>query len=135
MSRYQNLISTSIILTVIVGGVAGTAGGMALDSFVGNKPALAVAAGFLAVMMGTVVRHFTIFASIRGAGPGPGRLIIPGVVLVNATIAAIGGGLIGYFVSLSVLNPPPSAWIGCLAGVLASVAMELLMIGYRARSP
>lgn len=135
MSRYQQLISTGIVLTVITGGVVGALSGLALDGFVTNQPVLAIAAGFLAVLAGTAVRHFTVFASIRGAGPGPGRLIIPGVVLINATIAAIGGGLIGYFVSLSVLNPPPAAWIGCLAGVLASVAMELLMISYRARSP
>lgn len=134
MSRYQQLISTGIVLTVITGGVVGALSGLALDGFVTNQPVLAVAAGFLAVLAGTVVRHFTIFASIRGAGPGPGRLIIPGIVLVNATIAAIGGGLTGYFVSLSVLSPPPAAWIGCLAGVLASVVMELLMIGYRAKS-
>lgn len=135
MSRYQQLISTGIVLTVITGGVVGAASGLILDDFIVSKPVLAILAGFLAVLAGTVVRHFTIFASIRGAGPGPGRLIIPGIVLVNAAIAAIGGGLTGYFVSLSVLNPPPSAWIGCLAGVLASVIMELLMIGYRARSP
>src|SRR5688572_4578553 len=127
MSRYQQLISASIVLTVIVGGIAGAASGLALDSIVANKAVLAVVAGFVAVMIGAAVRHFTIFASISGAGPGPGRVFIPGVVLVNATIAGFIGGLAGYFVSLSVLNPPPSAWIGCLAGVLACVAMELLM--------
>jgi hypothetical protein len=134
MSRYQQLISTGIVLTVITGGIAGAAVGLALDGFVAYKPMLAIAAGFLAVLAGTLVRHFTIFASIRGAGPGPGRLIIPGVVLTNATFAAVGGGLTGYLLSLSVLNPPPSAWIGCLSGVMASVAMELLMIVHRARS-
>jgi hypothetical protein len=135
MSRFQNLISTSIVLTVIVGGVAGAAVAMALEGVVSNIPALAVAAGFFAVMIGTTVRHYTVLASIRGAGPGPGRLAIPGLVMVNATIAAIGGGLMAYFASLNVLNPPPSALIGCLAGVLASIALELLMLGYRARSP
>lgn len=134
MSRYQQLISAGIILTVITGGVAGTASGMALDGVITNQPVLAVAAAFLAVVAGTLVRHFTVFASIRGAGRGPGRLMVPGVVLVNATIAAIGGGLAGYVITLSVFNPPPAAWIGCLSGVLASVAMELLMIGYRARA-
>jgi hypothetical protein len=133
MSRYQQLISAGIVLTVITGGVAGAVSGLALDGFVVNQPVLAVVAAFLAVVAGTLVRHFTVFASIRGAGPGPGRLIIPGVVLFHAVIAAIGGGLAGYVISLSVLNPPPAAWIGCLSGVMASVTMELLMIGYRAR--
>ncbi len=68
MSRYQQLISAGIILTVITGGVAGTASGLALDGFVANQPVLAIVAAFLAVVVGTLVRHFTVFASIRGAG-------------------------------------------------------------------
>ncbi len=133
MSRYQKLISTGIVLTVITGGVAGAVAGLALDSIVANKALLAVTAAFLAVLVATAIRHFTIFASIRGAGAGPGTSLIPGVVLINSVVASVIGGLVGYGLSLSVLSPPPSAWIGCLSGIIGSVSMELLMIGYRAK--
>lgn len=83
--------------------------GLALDDIVANRALLAVAAAFLAVLVATVVRHFTIFASIRAAGPGPGRLLIPGIVLINSVIASVVGGLAGYGLSLSVLGPPPAA--------------------------
>jgi hypothetical protein len=132
MSRYQKLISTGIVLTVITGGVAGAVAGLALDSIVANKALLAVTAALLAVLVATAVSHFTIIASIRGTGAGPGTLLIPGVVLLNSVVASVVGGLAGYGLSLSVLSPPPSAWIGCLSGIIASVSMELLMIGYRA---
>jgi hypothetical protein len=131
VSQYQKLISTGIVLAVVTSGVAGTVAGLALDDFVANRALLAVAAAFLAVLAATVIRHFTIFASIRGAGPGPGRLLIPGIVLLNSVVAAVAGGLAGYGLSLSVLSPPPAAWIGCLSGVIAGVAMELLMISYQ----
>lgn len=131
MSQYQKLISTGIVLAVVTSGVAGAVAGLALDGIVANRALLAVAAAFLAVLAATVVRHFTIFASIRAAGPGPGRLLIPGVVLLNWVVASVAGGLAGYGLSLSILSPPPAAWIGCLSGVIAAVSMELLMIGYR----
>ena len=132
MSRYQKLISTGIVLTVITGGVAGAVAGLALDSVVANKALLAVTAAFLAVLAATAVQHFTIFASIREDGAGPGTFLIPGTVLLYSIVASVVGGLAGYGLSLSVLSPPPSAWIGCLSGIIASVSMELLMIGYRA---
>lgn len=134
MSQYQRLISTSIILTVIIGGVAGAVFGHALDGIVMNKALLAVTAAFLAVLVGTVARHFTIFASIRGAGPGPGTQMLPGIVLLNTAVSSLVGGLIGYGISLNLLSPPPAAWIGCLSGIVASVSMELMMIAYRARA-
>jgi len=84
------------------------------------------------VLAATAARHFTIFASIRGTGPGPGTLLIPGIVLANAVIASIAGGLAGYGLTLGVLGATPSALIGCLLGVIGSLSMELLMIGYRA---
>ncbi len=134
MSRYQQFTSPGIVLTIVIGGIVGAAIGLALDGVMTYKPILAIVAAFLAILASTLVRHFTIFASIRGAGPGPGRSILPGAVLVNAVIAAIGGGLVGYVISLNILSPPPSAWIGCLSGVVACVAMELLMTGYRAHT-
>jgi hypothetical protein len=133
MSRYQELTSPGIVLTFIVGGVSGGAIGLALDGFIAHKPVLAVLAAFLAIVVSTLIRHFTIFASIRGAGPGPGRLAIPGAMLINAVIAACVGGGVAYLASVNLLSPPPSAWIGCLSGVLGCVVMELLMIGYRAQ--
>ncbi len=132
MSRYQELISTGIVLTVVTGGLVGAVTGHALDGIVTNRALLAATAAFLAVLAATAVRHFTIFASIRGAGPGPGTLLIPGIVLANAVIASIAGGLAGYGLTLSVLGATPSTLIGCLSGVIGSLSMELLMIGYRA---
>lgn len=134
MSRYQQFTSPSIVLTILIGGIVGAAIGLALDSVMTYKPILAIVAAFLAILASTLVRHFTIFASIRGAGPGPGRSVLPGAVLVNAMIAAVCGGLAGYVISLNILSPPPSAWIGCLSGVFACVAMELLMTAYRAHT-
>jgi hypothetical protein len=134
MPQYQQLISTSIILTVIIGGVAGAVFGHALDGIVMNKALFAVTAAFLAVLVGTVARHFTIFASIRGAGPGPGTQMLTGIVLLNTAVSSVVGGLIGYGISLNLLSPPPAAWIGCLSGLVASVSMELMMIAYRARA-
>lgn len=131
MSQYQKLISTGIVLTVITGGVTGAVAGLALDSIIANKALLAVTAAFLAVLAAATVRHFTIFASVRGDGAGPGALSVPGAVLLNSIVASIAGGLAGYGLSLSVLSPPPSAWIGCLSGIIASVAMVLMMIAYR----
>ena len=131
MSQYQKLISTGIVLTLITGGVAGAVAGLALDSIIVNKPLLAVTAAFLAVLAATAVRHFTIFASVRGDGAAPGTLLMPGAVLLNSIVASIAGGLAGYGLSLSVLSPPPSAWIGCLSGIIASVATVLMMIAYR----
>ncbi len=131
MSRYQELISTGIVLAVVTGGFVGVVTGVALDGIVTNRVLLAVTAACLAVLTATAVRHFTIFASIRGAGSGPGTMLIPGVVLANAVIASIVGGLTGYALTLSVLGATPSALIGCLSGVIGSLSMELLMIGYR----
>jgi hypothetical protein len=134
MSQYQKFISTSIVLTVIIGGVAGAVIGHFLDGIFIDKLLLAVTAAFLAVLVAAVVRHFTVFALVRDAGPGPGPLVLPGIAFVNAATAAFFGGLAAYGLSWSAIASPPSAWIGCLSGVIASVTMELLMIGYRARS-
>ena len=131
MSQYQKLISTGIVLAVITGGIVGAVTGHALDGIVTNHALLAVTAAFVAILVATAARHFTIFASIRGAGPGPGRLLIPRIVLLNSVVAAVAGGLAAYGLSLRILSQPPAAWIGFLAGVIASVSMELLMIGYR----
>jgi len=131
MSRYQELISTGIVLAVVTGGAAGAVTGLALDGIVTDRVLLAVTAAIVAVVAATVVRHFTIFASIRGAGPGPGTTLIPGVVLLNAVVASLAGGLAGYGLTLGVLGGAPSVWIGFLSGVIGSVSIELLMIGYR----
>lgn len=130
MSRYQELISTGIVLTIVTGGIAGAVTGFALNEIVANRAVLAVAAALVAVLVARAIRHFTIFAVIRGAGPGPGTSLIPGVVLRNALIASVMGGLGAYSLGFSVLGPPPAALTGCLAGVIAGVCFELLMIGY-----
>jgi hypothetical protein len=130
MSRYQELISTGIVLTIGTGGVAGAITGYALNEVVANRAVLAVAAALVAVLVARAIRHFTIFAAIRGAGPGPGTGLIPGVVLRNALVASVLGGLGAYSLGFSVLGPPPAALTGCLAGVIAGVCFELLMIGY-----
>ena len=44
MSRYQELISTGIILTIVTGGIAGAVTGFALNEIVANRAVLAVAA-------------------------------------------------------------------------------------------
>ena len=93
MSRYQELISTGIVLTIVTGGVAGAITGYALNEVVAKRAVLAVAAALVAVLVARAVRHFTIFAAIRGAGPGPGTSLIPGVVLRNALVASVMGGL------------------------------------------
>jgi hypothetical protein len=130
MSRYQELISTGIVLTIITGGLTGAVAGFALNEVVANRVVLAVTAAFVAVLVARIVRHFTIFAAIRGAGPGPGTSLIPGVVLRNALVASVMGGAGAYTLGFSVLGPPPAALTGCLAGVIAGVCFELLMIGY-----
>jgi hypothetical protein len=130
MSRYQELISTGIVLTVVTGGIAGSVMGYALNGVVANRALVAVTAAFVAVLVARLVRHFTIVAAIREAGPGPGTSLIPGVVLRNALGASVLGGLSAYSLGFSVLGPPPAALTGCLAGVIAGVCFELLMIGY-----
>lgn len=130
MSRYQELISTGIVLTIVTGGIAGAVTGFALNEIVANRAVLAVAAALVAVLVARAIRHFTIFAGIRGAGPGPGTNLIPGVVLRNALVASVLGGLGAYSLGFSVFGPPPAALTGCLAGVIAGVCFELLMIGY-----
>lgn len=131
MSRYQELLSTGIILAVVTGGAVGAVAGLALDGIVTNRVLLAMTAAFGAVAAATIVRHFTIFASIRGAGPGPGTSLVPGIVLLNSIIASVAGGLAGYGLTLGPLGAAPSVWVGFLSGVAGSVSMELLMIGYR----
>lgn len=50
MSRYQELISTGIVLTIVTGGIAGAVTGFALNEIVANRAVLAVAAALVAVL-------------------------------------------------------------------------------------
>jgi hypothetical protein len=112
---------TSIVLAM--GLVVGALCGLALNGVVGDL-ALAIIAGFIATIIGTIV---TKVAMVKLVGRDVPRT--PRVITVFAAVASLGGSAVAVEVashSHHLMSTP--VWIGALAGLFSVVLMTILMI-------
>lgn len=131
MAARGGVISMSIIILVLIATAIGALVGLALDGTLPGTRSLAVAAGFIAVVIASIARYKLVFL---GAGAGVDERKVPMVLLVNAAIASIAGSLAAHDLAGIIADPPSSVIIGTFAGLLSAVLMAMLMITYHTNS-
>ena len=123
-------VSASVLIIVLVGLVSGAVFGVLLGQIIPEPALVSVIASFLAILVASAVRYFTISAGAGAAFPGGGPAAIPSVLLINSVIASIFGGLAAHGL-LTVAGPPHPPFVtGAIAGLFGGILMALLMISY-----
>jgi len=80
-------VSASVLIIVLVGLVSGAVFGVLLGQIIPEPALVSVIASFLAILVASAVRYFTISAGAGAAFPGGGPAAIPSVLLINSVIA------------------------------------------------
>jgi hypothetical protein len=122
-AKLSEMKMTSIVLTI--GLVVGALCGVVLNGVVGDL-ALAIIAGFIATIIGSIV---TNVAMVRLGGREVSRT--PLVATVFAAVASLGGSAVAVEIathSHHLMSTP--VWIGALAGLFSVILMAILMIAY-----
>jgi hypothetical protein len=122
-------VTTSVLISILVGLASGAIYGGILGSFISQPYLIAVIAALLAVMTATVLRYFFFKAS---GSPPPGGVPLIDVLIVNASIASVFGGLAAHAILLEAapqldVRPPVT---GAAAGLCGGILMALLMLVY-----
>src|SRR5215467_9225964 len=122
----KSVVSASLLVVIIVSIIVGGLTGIALGNVLSGT-ALAIVAGFLAVIASVAVRNLLM---VRGAGAGPDESGLPGLVIVFAIVASLAGSLSAEEITEKVVDLS-QGMRGALAGLLSAILMAMLMITYR----
>lgn len=123
------IISASIIVLILVAAAIGAIVGLGLGGVEGlGSRTIAIAAGFIAVLVASVARYKVVFL---GAGQGADESRVPMVLVVNAAIASIAGSLAAHDL-YAIVGVTGYGMLGALAGLLSAVLMAMLMVTYHA---
>ncbi|HEX7532977.1 MAG TPA: hypothetical protein VF340_07050 [Methyloceanibacter sp.] len=120
------MTSANLLIVLLVGTVVGALVGLGLGGFFANLWYLAIVAGFVATIVGGLVRDFVVR---RGGGLGPDSSRMPTQVLVYSAVASLAGSSAAMEVAQQSGVAAP-AWIGTLAGLFSAILMAMLMITY-----
>lgn len=123
----QGVISASLLVVLSVATVVGALVGLLLGGVVQSGVLLAIIAALVANLVAAFVRYKLVF---EGSGAGADESKIPTIVVVNAAIASLAGGLAGHNCAVQFQEGASAVWIGALSGLIASILMALLMITY-----
>jgi len=119
------MISTSLLVVLIVSIIVGGATGMVLDGVLSGT-ALAIVAGFLAVIAAAFARNMIVH---RGIGVGPDDSSLPAVIITYAVVASLAGSLAAAEIVETELHLPNSM-LGVFSGLFSGILMALLMLTY-----
>jgi hypothetical protein len=82
---------------------------------------LAIVAAFVAVVLALIVQHVLLGPHLQFAFP-------PVFTALHVAVASFIGGLSGHELAVDLTEPPPSALIGGLAGVIAAVLISSFVV-------
>jgi hypothetical protein len=123
-------VSASVLIIVLVGLASGAVFGLLLGKIIAEPALVSVIASFLAILVASAVRYFTISGGAGAAFPGGGPAAVPSVLLINSIISSIFGGLAAHGL-LTVASPPHAPFVtGAIAGLFGGILMALVMISY-----
>lgn len=123
----QGVISASLLVVLLVATTVGALVGLVLGGVVQSAVLLGIIAALAGTLVAALVRYKLVF---QGSGAGADESGIPTVVVVNAAIASLAGGLAGHDLAVQFQEGASAVWIGALSGLIASILMALLMITY-----
>jgi hypothetical protein len=106
---------------VVVGAFGGALAGLVLASVLTSQVWLAIIAAFVAVVLALIVQHVVLGSHLQFTFP-------PAFTVLHVAVASFIGGLAGHELAVDLTEPPPSALIGGLAGILASVLVSSFVI-------
>jgi hypothetical protein len=119
------MTSANLLIVLLVGTAVGALVGLGLGGVFANPWYLAIAAGFIATIVGGIARNVIMMRS--GGGPDESRT--PTLVIVYSAIASLAGSSAATEVAQQSQVSSP-AWIGTLAGLFSAILMAMLMITY-----
>jgi hypothetical protein len=121
LSRISGLASASVLGMVVVGAFGGALAGLILASILTSQVWLAIVAAFVAVIIALVVQGLILGAHLQFFFP-------PALGVAHVVVASFIGGLAGHELAVDLTEPPPSALIGGLAGLLAAVLISSYVV-------
>jgi hypothetical protein len=114
MPHTNGLVSASVLAMLLVGAFSGAITGLVLANMAMNQVWLAVISALIAVVIALLVGRVILRSSIR-------LRLWSQVVIWNAIVASLIGGLAGHELSVDLTSPPSSALVGAFSGLLASL--------------
>jgi hypothetical protein len=123
-------VSASVLIVVLVALASGAVVGVLLGQIIAEPALVSVIASFLAILVASAVRYFTVSVGAGATFPGGGPAAIPSVLLINSVIASIFGGLAAHGL-LTIAGPPHPPFVsGAAGGLFGGILMALLMVSY-----
>ena len=114
MPQRNGLVSASVLAMLLVGAFSGAITGLVLANMSMNQVWLAVISALIAVVLALLVGRAILGSSVR-------LRLWSQVVIWNAIVASLTGGLAGHELSVDLTSPPSSALVGAFSGLLASL--------------
>jgi len=124
------MTSADLLIVLVIGTAVGALTGVAVGTSIGPLW-LALVAGFLGTIIGSIIRNFIISRSVGVKRDDPlADSRIPILVIIYAVIASLAGSTAALEIAQeSGLGEAP-VWIGTLAGLFSAILMAMLMIVY-----
>jgi hypothetical protein len=114
MPHTNGLVSASVLAMLLVGAFSGAITGLVLANVSMNQVWLAIISALIAVVIALLVGRVILGSSVR-------LRLWSQVVIWNAIVASLIGGLAGHELSVDLTSPPSSALVGAFSGLLASL--------------
>jgi hypothetical protein len=114
MPHSNGLVSASVLAMLLVGAFSGAVTGLVLANVSMNQVWLAIISALIAVVIALLVGRMILGSSIR-------LTLWSQVVIWNAIVASLIGGLAGHELSVDLTSPPSSPLVGAFSGLLASL--------------
>lgn len=124
------MTSADLLIVLVVGTAVGALAGLAIGTDVGPLW-LAVVAGFLGTIIGSIVRNFIISRGVGIKRDDPlDDSRTPWLVIIYAAIASLAASAAALEISQQSDLADSPVWIGTLAGLFSALLTAMLMIVY-----